>query len=312
MNRLLIHVFSYLALGTFSCIAYGGEIAYIHGDVSECGTTPAADEEDPDCSNQPYDQMLLSDSGNTGLSEFRSLVIAQNHTIASFYDQQTLLTDQWFESKDVVIFGLHQKIWSAQEKAALQRWLNAGGGMFIYSDSASGGCFCEIGAQNPVGQSVTNNLIAEYGMQVTVDQADGTTGHSAAGPTSIAGIDSSKTLEGEGVSPVAREAGDTNIEILIPYDRAVSKRQNLQFSNPEFAALAMAPVGMGHIVVMFDRQPMWNNGPGSDIDEENNRQILRDVINFLAVRPAVPNPSPTPQPTDGSVLSSIYLLLDDE
>jgi len=255
-------------------------VAYIYGDVAANGDVPSG-------AAEPYDQMLLDDSGRTGLTQFKALVESQGHTISQFYDQQTNLNSAFLADKDVVIFGLHQKIWSRDEKAALNTWLQAGGGMFIYSDSASGGRFNLVGAQNPVGQNVTNNLIAAYGMQVTVDQADGTTGHTATSNASIIAL-RDRTLEGEGVSPVAISPSNNQVEILIPYDRRVRQRQGLTITNPEFAALALRPVGQGHVAVMFDRQPMWNSGPGSDIGMRDNEFILRTMVNFLAQRPSAP------------------------
>lgn len=286
--------------------ALAGNIAYIHGRVSDDGTILNEGE------GTAFDPMLLSDSGNKGLSEFKRLVESQGHTISAYRDKDTPLTTEFIGAFDVVIFGLHQKIWSAAEKTALDTWLNAGGGMFIYSDSASGGKFSVVGAQNPVGQNVTNNLIAAYGMQVTVDQADGTTGQTAVSAAAIPDV-SSLVLEGEGVSPVAIAQDNTQVDILIPYTRNVNKRQGLTISDPNFASLAMRPVGDGHIVVMFDRQPMWNNGPGSDIDEQDNREILRVVMNFLAERPPVPEPPNPPRPPADSpiVVPAIDLLLDD-
>ena len=283
-----------------------GDLAYIHGRVADDGTILDEGE------GVPYDPMLLDDAGNRGLSEFKAMVEADNHSITAYRDKDTLLTPAFLNGLDVVIFGLHQKIWSASEKAALDSWLNAGGGMLIYSDSASGGDFRVVGAHNPVGQTVTNNLIGQYGMQVTVDQADGTTAQTATANASIPGV-AAKLLEGEGVSPVAIPPNSTNVEILIPYDRAVNKRQGLSISNPVFASLAMRGVGNGHIVVMFDRQPMWNNGPGSDIDKRDNRAILQSVINFLA-SPAVTVPPGPPRPPQDpkSAMPGIILLLNDD
>jgi len=67
---------------------------------------------------------------------------------------------------------------------------------------------------------------------------------------------------------------------------------------------------------MFDRQPMWNNGPGSDIDEQDNREILLVVMNFLAERPVLPTPpSPPSPPRPGEqvqhVTPILNLLFDD-
>lgn len=299
----------------FSANVFAASIAYIHGRVASNGTVLA------EGVGSPFDQMLITDSGDTGLSQFQSLVESQGHSINQFRDSQTDLNAAFLNSYDVVIFGLHQKIWSSAEKTALDRWIRAGGGMFIYSDSASGGSFREVTgrAQNTIGQTVTNNLIAQYGMQVTVDQADGTTAQTANDNTSISGVNG-LSLEGEGVSPIAIAQNDTNVEILIPYTRnrnpLIQHSQNITIANPVYASFVLRPLDSGNIVVMFDRQPMWNNGPGSNIQEQDNRLILRETINFLAASPVVTDPSippatPRPLNTDASIVPILPLLLDD-
>lgn len=299
-----------LALTFTYQLALAAKVAYIHGDVSEAGFTPASDA--PTGSTSPYDQMLLEDTGDKGLSTFKVMVEAQGHTISQYYDQSLTLDSSFLNDKDVLVFGLHQKNWSAAEKSALRNWLNAGGGMLIYSDSASGGSFRIVGAQNPVGQAVVNNLIAGYGMQVTVDQADGTTAQTANASTSIPAING-LSLEGEGVSPIAVASGVSPVEVLIPYSRSVNKTQNISIPNPQFASLVLRPVRAGHIVVMFDRQPMWNDGPGSDINEQDNLEILRSIINFLAPRPATPvEPSNEHSNPQGRLSGAILLLLLDD
>ena len=149
-------------------------------------------------------------------------------------------------------------------------------------------------------------------MQVTVDQADGKTSVQATSSATIVGIQD-LTLEGEGVSPVAISPTNSLVEVLIPYTRDVSKRQNLTIANPIFAALALRPVGEGHIAVMFDRQPMWNNGTGSHINQRDNLDILRETINFLAERPAVVTPPdgtpPQPRPENAKLIPAIVPLL---
>jgi len=304
MKKLLFVGCVVLLLASADVMA--ASVAYIHGRVANDGTVLA------EGVGSPYDQMLITDSGRTGLSMFRELVISQGHTIEQFRDNLTTLNTAFLNRYDVIIFGLHQKIWSSTEKNALDSWLRGGGGMFIYSDSASGGFFREVGAQNPVGQTVTNNLIARYGMQVTVDQADGTTAQTANSSTSISLINDLR-LEGEGVSPVAVAQNDPNVEILIPYTRNIRHTQNISITNPQYASLALRPVGQGYVVAMFDRQPMWNNGPGSDIEEQDN--ILREVVNFLAARPTGSGPG-TPSspdtPNDNPVVAPILILLSDD
>jgi hypothetical protein len=303
-SKISISIVVFITLLASSFGAQSASIAYIHGRVTEDGEV--LDEG----VGSPYDQMLLTDSGNTGLSQFKQLLESQGHLITQFRDKGLSLNASFLGQFDLVIFGLHQEIWSSSEKSALDTWLQAGGGMLIYSDSASGGRFSIVGAQNPVGQTVTNNLIAPYGMQVTVDQADGTTSSQAFRSTSIVGI-RDLILEGEGVSPVAISPNNSLVEILIPYTRNVNRRQNLTINNPNFAALALRPVGDGHIAVMFDRQPMWNNGPGSDINERDNLDILREAINFLAKRPTDMTPS-QPRSENAKLIPAIVPLLFGE
>ena len=293
-----------------------GRIAYIYGDIAADGTIPSG-------SAEPYDQMLITDTGNTGLSQFRTLVESQGHSINQFYDQTTSLTTAFLSNFDAIIFGLHQKLWSNSEKNNLDIWLRNGGGMLIYSDSASGGLFSIVGGQNDVGQRVTNNLIAQYGMQVTVDQANGVKAYRASSSPTNTLMSGRPILEGGGVSPVATSVGD-GIEILIPYQNSSENRvsgnadinhlQNVTISNPNFAALALRPLGNGNIMVMFDRQPMWNNGPGSDINERDNREILRRIMNFLAQSATSPTTPPTPPSNnsnnDATINGALLLLTD--
>ncbi len=273
--------------------AFAEQIAYIHGDVAPDGTIPSG-------AQSPYDQMLLTDTGNTGMSGFKALVEGEGFQITQHYDAQTTLNSAFLSQYDAVIFGLHQKLWSTGEKDDLDVWIRAGGNMMIYSDSASGGFFRDVGAQNTVGQSATNNLISRYGFEVTVDQANGTKAYRAGPGASHPIVVGRPIFEGEGVSPVAVDPS-SNVQILIPYnnssnhkvsgDATIDKRQNLTISNPSFAALAIAPVGEGNVIASFDRQPMWNNGPGSDIDKRDNKEILRRIINFM-VEDAGPNDGP--------------------
>ena len=259
-------------------------VAYIYGDISEDGDLPSG-------AKAPYDQMLINDTGTTGLSMFKTLVENQGLRIDQFYDQSTNMNAAFLNQFDVIIFGLHQKIWSSAEKSALDTWLRAGGGMLIYSDSAAGGKFNIVGAQNTVGQTAVNNLISQYGMEVTVDQANGVRAYRA-GPDATHPIVAGRpVMEAEGVSPVAVDPNGGAIR-LIPYennpdfqvsgDAAIPHQQNLTITNPKFAALALATVGQGNVLAMFDRQPMWNDGPGSDIEKRDNTEILRRIVNFLA------------------------------
>ena len=281
MKKLLTFSFALASL-CLSVNSYAGNVAYIHGDISEAGFTPASSATTG--STEPYDQMLLTDTGDTGLSRFKTIVEEQGHTIEQYYDEATVLDDIFLSDKDVIVFGLHQKIWSSAEKNALDSWLRQGGGMLIYSDSASGGFHRIVGAQNSVGQMASNNLISAYGIEVMVDQANGAPRIAASTTASIAEL-RGLTLEAEGVSPIAFSPDDDNLEVLIPYSGPIRTTAGLTIENPDYAALALKPVGQGHIMALFDRQPIWNNGNGANIQDGDNSAIFRILINFLAERP---------------------------
>ncbi|MGC6426585.1 MAG: malectin domain-containing carbohydrate-binding protein [Akkermansiaceae bacterium] len=259
------------------------QVAYIYGDVSADGDVPSGGE-------APYDQMLLNDPGNTGLTSFKALVESQGYSIFDHYDAHTTLTEEFLRGYDVIIFGLHQKMWTKTEKNRLRAWIDAGGGMMIYSDSASGGRFNIVGINNPVGRDVTNNLIAEYGMEVTVDLGGGTRSYQAGAGLSHPIVWDQPVFEGEGVSPVAVDPrGEARVLIPLQAANRVSGGGNLNpgdeltnIENPEWAAMAHREFGEGNLIVIFDRQPIWNNGPGSDIDRRDNREILRRTVRFLA------------------------------
>lgn len=281
--KILKNYFLLLLLIGFCSVLSAGNIAYIYGDVSDNGNVPSG-------SKPAFHQMLLTDSGNRGLSQFRSMVESQGHTINQYYDRSTTLNASFLNQFDAVIFGLHQKRWSTEEKNALDTWIKAGGGTFFYSDSAAGGFWQIVGGQNSIGQRTVNNVITRYGMQVLVDQTAGVTAYRAGNGANHPVTMGRPVLEGEGVSPVVVNFG-SGAEILIPYSNnpefkvsgnaTINNTNNISINNDGYAALAYNEVGNGAVMVMFDRQAMWNNGEGSDINKRDNKEILRRIVNFL-------------------------------
>ena len=161
-------------------------------------------------------------------------------------DRDTELTPEFLADFQVIIFGLHQKLWSPEEREALHQWLTRGGSFIVYSDSATGGHWQRVGAQNPVGQRVVNNLISRYGIEVTVDQADGVRSvRPPPDPTHPITL-GRPVLEGEGVSPFA-VSPLYNVDILIPYENdpdvivqgpaSIRHTQNITIEKPRWAAL---------------------------------------------------------------------------
>lgn len=103
-----------ILLFTSCCTAAASKnVAYIHGDVAADGAIPSG-------TAAPYDPMLLTDTGDKGLSQFKALVEDQGYAVSQHYDQATTLDTSFLEPLDVIVFGLHQKTWSAAEKVTLK------------------------------------------------------------------------------------------------------------------------------------------------------------------------------------------------
>lgn len=276
MRKFLLLLF----LPSLFCSAQN--VAYLYGDVAADGTQPSG-------AAAPYDQMLLTDTGSTGCSQFKAMVEAEGYSISQHYDQTTTLNAAFLNQFQVIVFGLHQKLWSAAEKAALDVWIRAGGGILMFSDSAAGGRFNIVGINNPTGQNAVNNILSAYGMEVTVDQGGGTRAYTSPPNSPHPVIWDQPVFEGEGVSPVAVDP-NSDATVLIPLDDAYKisggnmnpGTGGISIANPDWAVLAHSPVDSGHVMAMFDRQPLWNNGPGSDINEEDNKKVLRRIIRYLA------------------------------
>ena len=264
--------------------------AYIYGDVLASGDIPS----DGDA---PYHQMRLSDTGNRGCSMFQEMVEGEGYTISEHYDQSTILNSAFLDGFDVIVFGLHQKIWSPVEKADLDSWIRGGGGIMMYSDSAAGGHYAQVGIGNTTGQSAVNNVLSAYGMEVTVDVGQGTRAYTSIDDESHPLTQGSLEFEGEGISPVAvdessgaRALYPLEAEYLISGGNLSINSANITITNPRWSAIGLQEVGEGNVIAIFDCQPMWNNGERSDIEKRDNEEVLRRLVKFLAGDFAPPEP----------------------
>ena len=262
--------------------------AYIYGSVSQDGTIPAP-------AGQEYDQMRLDDTGDTGCSEYKMEIAKLGYSITEVYDRTTTFDAAFLNQYDVLIFGNHQKVMSSAEQAAIATWVADGGGLLAYSDSAFGGKYDVVGISNTVGQAAVNSIIGQFGMQVLTDQGNGVCAMKApdSEPHPVTFVDGkSLVIEGEGESPVCVDP-NAGVKILIPFSNAAKVGDSgevstnnvgggMTIANPLYAALALKEHGKGRVVAQFDRQMMWNNGPGTDITQKDNREIEKRIFLFLA------------------------------
>lgn len=129
------------------------EVAYVYGHISAAGVVDG---------NPPFHQMLLTDTGDRGCSEFKAVVEGEGYSISSYRDTSITLDAAFLEPLNVIVFSLHQKVWTAPEKAALDAWIRDGGGILMYSDSAAGGSWQQVGIQNQRGQTAVNSILTAY------------------------------------------------------------------------------------------------------------------------------------------------------
>jgi hypothetical protein len=264
--------------------------AYIYGSVTASGTIPAPP-------GQEYDQMRLTDTGNNGCSQYRIMIEGLGYSITEVYDRTTTFDSTFLNQFGVIIFGNHQKVMSTEEQAAIATWVASGGGLLAYNDSALGGAFDSpppAGINNTTGQKAVNSIIGQFGMQVLTDQGNGACAMKGSdtdtNPVIYTGA-RSLVIEGEGESIVCvdRNAG---VKIVIPFSNeakvgssgtvSTNNIGGMTIRDPLYAALAVKEYGQGRVMAQFDRQMMWNNGVGSNINRQDNKEIERRIFLYLA------------------------------
>jgi len=262
--------------------------AYIYGSVSANGMIPAP-------AGQEFEPMRLTDTGDMGCSQYKLDIEKLGYSITEAYDRTTTFDLDFLNQYSVIIFGDHQKVMNAAEQDAIATWVASGGGLLAYSDSALGGQFDVVGGSNTVGQKAVNSIIGQFGMQVLTDQINGPCAMKALdGDTNpVTHVDGkSLVLEGEGESPVCVDP-NAGVKILVPFSEAAKVGQSgnvstnnagggMTIGNPLYAALAVKEHGKGRVVAQFDRQMMWNNGGGSNINQKDNQEIEKRIFLYLA------------------------------
>jgi hypothetical protein len=262
--------------------------AYVYGSVSEDGTIPAP-------VGQEYDQMRLTDTSSLGCSEYKMEIEKLGYSITEVYDRQTTFDLAFLNQYNVIIFGNHQKVMNSAEQEAIATWVANGGGLLAYNDSALGGKYDVAGISNTVGQKAVNSIIGQFGMQVLTDQGNGVCAMKAPDDDTnpVTHLDGkSLVIEGEGETPVCVDPA-AGVKILIPFSEAAKVGDTgevttnnagggMTIANPLYAALALKEQGKGRVMAQFDRQMMWNDGPGSSIQQRDNRELEKRIFLYLA------------------------------
>ncbi|SDX30833.1 hypothetical protein SAMN05444411_104173 [Lutibacter oricola] len=256
-------------------------VMYVYGDVSADGDIPSGDK-------KPFHQMRLTDTGNLGMSQFLEALEEVKLTVTEVYDQEIEFTLKSLKNIDVLILASNQRVFSKNEAKAVGKWVNNGGGLVVWSDSAFGGEYKLVGVDNPTGRISDNIITEQFGMHFLTDNGAGnylvkeyTKNHFLNANNKNGGI----RFRGEGVSFVrisppaimlakAQEGG-------LGGKLRVNKNDGV-FNAETDAALAIANIGKGRVVGLFDRNLFWNAGAGTRISHSDNREFTQRLMLYAA------------------------------
>lgn len=262
-------------------------ILYLYGDVSADGRVPSGDAE-------PFHQMRLADPGERGLSQFRVALENLGLMLEERYDAEIRLTAEFLAGYQGLILGSNQRRFSKDEATAVRAWVERGGGLIAWSDSAFGGHFAKVGLDNTLGRDSNNDLTKQFGMYFLTDNGGGnyriqkyTRPHYLNAGKPDGGI----RYRGEGVSPIRVTAP---AEMLAPLqDGGLGGGLKVNAIDAPFnpatdAALAIAQVGQGRVVGTFDRNTFWNAGEGTRLAHDDNREFAQRLVLWAINREDIP------------------------
>jgi len=235
----------------------GVKLLYLYGDVSEKGVIPSGDA-------PPFHQMRLNDTGPLGLSEFKTALDDLGVETTEKYDADVVLSESFLRNYSVLILGSNQRRFTKEEAAAVRAWVENGGGIIAWSDSGFGGNHRFVGVDNTKGRDSDNDLMTQFGMYFLTDNGAGiflTTEYEQDHYLNHFNRHGGIKFRGEGVSAIR----------VSPPAKILAKLQDgglggtLKVNKidgvyqPETdAALAIAEIGKGRVIGIFDRNCFWN------------------------------------------------------
>lgn len=320
LRALLLSTLLTVALALLLPLAAAERALYLYGDVAADGTVPSGEQ-------PPFHQMRLSDTGNLGMSQFREAIIEAGLVIEERYDDATTLDAGLLADFQVLILASNQRVFSTAEATAVEDWVQAGGGLIAYSDSAFGGDYRQVGVGNTRGRDSDNSITTRFGMFFMRDNGAGNylvedyeAEHFINGFTLSGGLG----YRGEGVSPIRVSAPATMLARL--QNGGLNGAIRLHKDDPPFdaatdAALAIASIGAGRVLGTFDRNTFWNAGAGTRLSQADNRLFAQRIVLWAAgldggnASPVITTPAaadPAPVTGTGTSLSVAATDPDDD
>jgi len=285
LSRLLIITSSLFVLN--ACVSNESDttsrfsVLYIYGDVSAEGDVPSNNK-------APFEPMRLSDKGPLGLSEFNTALTTIGANAVEAYDQDIVLTEEYLNNYDVVLLASNQRRFSPAEAQSVNNWVNNGGGLIIWSDSAFGGHWNSVGVDNELGRLSDNDISTQFGMYFLTDNGAGnylvshfTEDHYLNDFNKDGGI----RFRGEGVSLVRTSAPAKVLATLedggLGGELKVNKVDQ-PYNKETDAVLSSLEPGKGRVIGLFDRNLFWNAGAGTRYSHVDNREFSQRLVLWAA------------------------------
>ncbi|MDX6766113.1 MAG: DUF4350 domain-containing protein [Candidatus Methylacidiphilales bacterium] len=280
------------------------KVLYLYGDVSENGAIPSLE-------SGPFHQMRITDSGPRGLSLWRQALEEIGCEVQEVYDVEAKLNPKDLALFHVLVLGSNQKRFTKNEQEAVTGWIEAGGGLIAWSDSAFGGHYRKVGLDNTRGRDSDNDLTAQFGLTFLTDNGGGNymvsdyeEDHFLNDFQRHGGV----RFRGEGVSAVRTRPPARMLARLQSGSLGGKLKVNAvdgDYSPETDAALAVAEVGLGRLVGTFDRNTFWNSGEGTKIGDADNREFAQRLVLWAAQREKYwpRQKSPTPAPPSQAIAS---------
>ncbi|MDO6759509.1 DUF4350 domain-containing protein [Tamlana sp. 2_MG-2023] len=256
-------------------------VVYVYGDISAKGKVPSGESE-------PFHQMRLNDKGRYGMSQFKTAIAETGLHITEVYDAATTFDASFLKNVDVLILGSNQKKFSETEINSIHKWVEQGGGLIAWSDSAFGGHYEHVGLANTLGRDSDNQITEAFGMHFLTDNGAGnylittyTKDHFINNNNKDGGV----RFRGEGVSFV--RVSPPAIVLAKAQDHGLGGQLRVNkvdgVFNPETdVTLAIATIKKGRALGLFDRNMMWNAGDGSQITHSDNKEFAQRMVLWAA------------------------------
>lgn len=278
MSKKVSFVFVFLIS---SIMLYSQNVLYVYGDVAANGSVPSGDE-------KPFHQMRLNDEGRLGMSGFKKALQEVKLTVSEAYDQDIKFTQSFLKDLNVVILASNQRIFDESEANAIKKWVENGGGLVVWSDSAFGGDFKEVGLDNSTGRDSDNSITKQFGMYFLTDNGGGnylvenyTEDHYLNNYNKNGGV----RFRGEGVSFV-RVSSPAKVLAKVQSGGLGGKLKVNKidgvYNETTDACLAIAEIKKGRVIGLFDRNLFWNAGAGTQLSHSDNKEFTQRLLLWAA------------------------------